>query len=175
MEIIGFHCIKIILEYSEQKDLIKWRRVSKLFKHIIDNIEYAKMDLYTACVNKCYISLKKMILNRQWLYNVYNNLSIFGNDRYFLIISKNGIIPCPIKNVIEYPNKFKIVIIPVSDNDMTNLKFNHDIVDFFNKEYLISDRHKFKDYYEFIAKNVLRYIKNMVDIVIINVDEKYLT
>src|SRR5579883_1434989 len=60
MEILGHDCIKLILFYIPQKQLVKFRTVSKWFKNTIDNL-FPECSIYKACEKGYYINIINLL------------------------------------------------------------------------------------------------------------------
>jgi len=83
MEVIGYDCLKLILLNCNQNDLLNWRRVSKDFKTIIDNLSFPNIDIYTAFKFRYYLIIDRL---KNTYFNTSNALLNACNNGDILLV-----------------------------------------------------------------------------------------
>ncbi|MEM3858013.1 MAG: ankyrin repeat domain-containing protein [Candidatus Micrarchaeaceae archaeon] len=85
---IPYDCISEIFKYCSHKDLIRWRRVSRKIKDIIDKIPTKNINFYEACEKGYYLAIKKIKKRKYCLNTALYRASKGGNiDIMKLLIS----------------------------------------------------------------------------------------
>src|SRR5579875_286111 len=118
---IDIYCLKSILLQSSQKDLMRWRLVSKNFKQIIESL-YPDVDFYTACKKGLYVVINNKLKNNFYNWNKALKKSTDINV-VKLLISKGA----------DSKNSFNKVFInacKIGNIDLIKLLIDHNVTNF---------------------------------------------
>lgn len=176
MQILYDDCLKYILSFCSQKDLIIFRLISKKFKILIDSLSLPEVNIYTACEKGYFLNLRYLI-NGFYNYNYalekafkgknYNIVKYIMNkypisySRALLLSVIYGnleIIKYIMKQHISFP--INILLFNSCQNE------NIEVVDYFlniepNYNVALSGICKFKNYK--LLNHILTYAENIDD------------